>query len=90
MDFADGFFGIGPALVGVDADGLCGKAADGGDGLFVRIETDLDLEDGIEVGFESLLAGALEGVDAKGKAGERGGSGVEAEVAVERQVELLA
>src|SRR5271157_4928805 len=89
VDFADGLFLIGPAFVGIHAQRLLGDAAHGFNGGFVGREANLYFEDGEIRGLNGLLFGNFRSVDADGECGERGIGGVQAEIGIERNLQLL-
>src|SRR5476649_2338476 len=90
VDLANSLFLILPAFVGVHAQRLLGNAAHGLDGGLVGGQADFHFQDRIVGGLERLLFRDLRGIDADGECGERRVLGVESEISVERDAELLA
>src|SRR5262249_46201350 len=90
VDFADSFFAVLPTFVGIYAQRLVRDAAHGFDGRLIGSEPDFYLQYGVRGGFASLLFGDFRRVDADGECGERRVFGIETEIGIERNTELLA
>src|SRR3974390_3101586 len=89
VDLADRLLFVLPTLVGVNAERLLRDSTYRGHGGLVSVEADLDFENGKLRGFFDLGARLGGVVDADGEGGDGRVSGVEAEVAVQGNAELL-
>src|ERR1035438_9528767 len=80
-----------PNFTNLTAEEAATVAAERGlDGGLVGGQADLHFEHGVIGGFEGFLFGDLRGIDADGEGGERRILGVESEIGIERDAELLA